>query len=378
MAKVIFLTTCWCTGGPTQVVLAQARALQRRGVQVAVWGLSTPEQGWEPPADLNCRSLNLPKASGRRDTSRHLTEALRPERPDVLHLHSFSPHVHGVRAAVALGVPSVVVSFHDLRLGARRALICRHLARRVTRVIVLNQPMAELYRHRCGYTPEQIAVLPNGVDVQRFAPRPRDQELAQRLGLRSEDFVIGSVGSLRPNKGYRFLLEAFAAVRRELPTARLVLVGAGDRQRELQALAHRLGLGSSALLVGEQQDIPRWMSLFQVYVQPSLIESHGLALNEAMAMALPCVATNRGGMPELLDGGRVGMLVPPHRAQPLAQAILALAKHPQRARALGEAARRRAVEHYSIEGYEQKLWAIYTPLLTPGAAACSPSAAAPA
>ncbi len=359
------------------MVLAQARALQRRGVEVAVWGLSTPEEGWEPPADLDCRSLNLPKASGRRDTSRHLTEALQPERPDVLHLHSFSPHVHGVRAAAALGVSSVVVSFHDLRLGARRAFICRHLASRVTRVIVLNQAMAELYRRRCGYTEGQIVVLPNGVDVAHFAPHPRDEGLAERLGLGTEEYVIGSVGSLRPNKGYRFLLEAFAAVRRELPQARLVLVGAGDRRRDLEGLAHRLGLGESALLVGEQRDIPCWMSLLDVYVQPSLIESHGLALNEAMAMGLPCVATNRGGMPELLDGGRVGLLVPPHRPEAIAEAILALARAPERARALGEAARRRAVEHYSLEGYEEKLWAIYGPLLA-GAEAGARSVGAPA
>jgi glycosyltransferase involved in cell wall biosynthesis len=78
-----------------------------------------------------------------------------------------------------------------------------------------------------------------------------------------------------------------------------------------------------------------------------------------MAMALPCVATNRGGMPELLDGGQVGLLVPPHQPEALAEAILALARNPERARALGDAARRRAVEHYSLQEYEQKLWTIY-------------------
>jgi glycosyltransferase involved in cell wall biosynthesis len=363
VAKVIFLTTALGTGGPTQVVLTQARALQRCGLEVAVWGLSPAAPGWEPPDDLSFRSLDLHKASGMRGTSRRLTEALAEERPDVLHLHSFSPHVHGVRAAMALDLPAVVVSFHDFRLGWRRALTCRKLADRVDRVVVLNHAMADLYRRMGGYTPAQMVVLPNGVEVARFAPRPRDEELARQVGLTPDDWVLGCVGTFYPNKGHRFLLEALAAVRSELPRARLILVGAGRQRRALETLSRRLRLGAGVIFAGEQQDIPRWMSLFDLYVQPSILEAHGLALNEAMAMALPCVATDRGGMPELLAHGDAGVVVPSADAGALAQAILALARDPERARALGAAARRRAGDYYSMQQYEERLGAMYRELL---------------
>jgi glycosyltransferase involved in cell wall biosynthesis len=159
------------------------------------------------------------------------------------------------------------------------------------------------------------------------------------------------------------LLEALATVRAELPRARLILVGAGRQQPALEALTRRLRLEEAVLFAGEQQDIPRWLSLFDVYVQPSILEAHGLALNEAMATGLPCVATDRGGMPELLAHGAAGVVVPSEDAAGLAQAMLALARDPERARTLGVAARQRAVEHYSMEQYEERLWEMYRELL---------------
>jgi glycosyltransferase involved in cell wall biosynthesis len=292
-----------------------------------------------------------------------LRAALAEARPDVLHLHSFTAHVHGVRAARELGLRSVVVSFHDFRLGARRARVCRRLAPGVDKVILLNDTMRAFFARECGYAPPKLAVLPNAVDTDHFSPGPRDEELARRWALRPEDYVIGTVGQLNYVKGQRFLLAAFAQVARELPAARLVLVGDGPRRAELEQQAQRLRLGDRVIFAGWQSDIKPWLTVLNLYVQPSLTEAHALALNEAMAMALPVVSTNRGGQPELLAGGQAGVLVPPAQPREMAEAILALAREDSRARALAEAARQRAVRLYSLADYEDRLWELYRPLL---------------
>lgn len=363
MSKVLFLTTSIATGGPTGVVARQAQALHQRGLDVAIWGISTPEPGVIVETEAPVHSLGLPKTTLMPQTTQRLAREMSAYAPDVLHLHSYTTHVHGIRAALRVGVKRIVVSFHDFRLGWRRAAICRRLKGYVSRVIVLNETMRRLYQRECGYAPGQMLVLPNAVDTERFAPAPRDPALATKLGIGVGDFVIGCVGGLNPNKGHRFLLQALGTVVERLPQTRLVLVGEGRDRRSLERLARRSGWEDRVIFAGRQREIPRWLSLFSVFVQPSLIESDPLAVHEAMAMGLPIVATNRGGLPELLAEGEAGLLVPPGRPDALAEAILELAADPARARALGEQARRRAVARYNLRDYQERLWELYQSLL---------------
>ena len=345
------------------MVARQAQALYRRGLDVAIWGISTAEPGVVVETEAPVRSLGLTKYAAHGRTTRSLARELAAYAPDILHIHSYTTHVHGVRAAQRVGIHRVIVSFHDFRLGWHRIWVCRHLKRHVDRVILLNEAMRQLYQEACGYSDEQIYVLPNAVDVERFSPRPREVRLAAQWNLGPDHFVIGSVGGLNRNKGHRFLIEAFSRLLPHLPQARLLLVGEGRHRRRLEDLAHRLALGDKVVFAGHQRDTPRWLSLFDVFVQPSVIESDPLAVHEAMAMGLPIVATNRGGLPELLAEGEAGVLVPPGQPGALAEAILELAADPPRARALGEQARRRAVERYDLRDYERRLWELYQSLL---------------
>lgn len=363
MPKVVFLTTCLATSGPTMVACRMAEALHQRGLECAIWGLSTPEPNFEPATVVPVRSLGLRPEILSLSTTRRLAAELAVGPPDILHLHSFSTHVHGVRAARALAIPHLLVSFHDLRLSAHRARICGKLKDQVDLVFVLNETMRTLYQRRCGYEPEKLVVLPNAVDTRQFSPAPRDKALAEHYDLQPEHYLIGSVGGLNRNKGHRYLIQALAILSRRLPRARLVLVGEGRDRRRLERLAQRLHLEQRILFAGQQQGINRWMSLFDCYVQPSLIESDPLAVHEAMAMGLPIVATDRGGLPEILAEGEAGVLVSPAQPGALAEAIVNLAHDQEKAQALAQAARRRAVEHYDLADYGDKLWNVYQSLL---------------
>lgn len=150
MPKVLFLTTCLATGGPTRVACHMAEALYRRGLDCALWGLSTPEPGFELTTPVPTRSLGLPHEIVRLDTTRRLAKELAADPPVVLHIHSFSTHVHGVQAARTVGLPHVLVSFHDLRLSAHRAGICRKLKNQVERVFMLNHTMRRSNASSCS------------------------------------------------------------------------------------------------------------------------------------------------------------------------------------------------------------------------------------
>jgi len=136
-----------------------------------------------------------------------------------------------------------------------------------------------------------------------------------------------------------------------------------------------LNVADRLILAGRQTNIKSWLSLFDLYVQPSRLEADPLAVKEAMAMARPVVGTSTGGMPELLAGGRAGVLVPPRRSRELAAEILALAADPARAQALGEAGRAYVVRRYDFRDYEQHLWDLYAPLLGASAEELQPAVA---
>ena len=349
--------------GATIVLSTMARILQGRGLDCEIWCISKPNPNMRVPPGIPFRSLGLRSSGWWHSTTRGLARALAEARPDVVHLHSYTASIHGLRVARQQGLRRVLVSFHDFRLGPRRARVCQRMAPWVDRVVVLNETMRESFGTECGYPPEKLVVLPNAVDTAYLTPQPRDQELAQQWGLRSEDYVIGTLGGMTRIKGQRYLLEALALVVPELPAARLVLVGDGRERKNLEQLARQLGVQDRVIFTGNQSDVRSWLSLMDLYVQPSLIEAHGLAVNEAMAMQLPIIGTDRGGLPEVLGGGEAGLLVPPERPQAMAEAILALARDPARAQALAQAARRRVVDCYNLVDYEEQLWELYQGLL---------------
>jgi glycosyltransferase involved in cell wall biosynthesis len=223
--------------------------------------------------------------------------------------------------------------------------------------------MREMYQDQCGYPAGRMVVLPNAVDTELFQPVPRDPALSARLGLSEDTFVVMSVGGLYPNKGHRFLLGAIAQVRRSIPGVRLVVVGEGRERRKLERQVMAEGIEDCVHFAGLQHNVPQWLSLADIFVQPSLIEADPLALHEAMAMGLPVVATDSGGVPELLEYGSAGVLVPPADPRGLARALERLAANPSEVAVLGQSARRSAVEKFNLTDYEERLWEVYRGLL---------------
>jgi glycosyltransferase involved in cell wall biosynthesis len=200
----------------------------------------------------------------------------------------------------------------------------------------------------------KYVVVRNGIDCERFAgPRPRSFEGSP---------LIGAVGRFSEEKGHRYLLEAMASLRRRLPGARLVLVGYGALEGDLRSRAAGLAVDGVVTFAGER-DSAELLGSFDVFAQPSLYESQGLAILEAMAAGVPVVATDVGGVRDAVRNGESGLLVPPADPGALAEAIVRLAGDRELALRLAARAGRDVRERYSASTMIESYAGLYRELL---------------
>ena len=170
-----------------------------------------------------------------------------------------------------------------------------------------------------------VAVIPNGIEIKPIQPTCRSR-IRNHLGIANDEKVIISVGVIRPVKGFEYLIRAMNIIIAEMPDTKLVIIGEGPEKEALIKLSERMSLDESILFLGEipNEKIPDYMSAADIFVLPSLSESFGIVNLEAMSVGLPIVASNVGGVPELVVNGENGFLVEPGNITQIAEKVLYL------------------------------------------------------
>jgi glycosyltransferase involved in cell wall biosynthesis len=287
---------------------------------------------------------------------------LRAERIAVVHAQDFFSDVLGALAAGLAGVPCVVTRVdlaHALDAVRRRVLAA--VSRAATSVVVNALCIRDLCL-RDGVAPERVAVVRNGVDLATFdaeaARPPADGAIAG--GGR---WVVHVANMHHPVKGQGDLLVAMRDVLREVPEARLALIGEGERRALLERLARELGIAEQCRFLGARRDVPALLSRSALAVSASHAEGISNAILEAMASRRPVVATAVGGTPEVVKDGQSGFLVPPGAPAQLAARIVALLRHPQRARRMGEVGRGIVESEFGLERMRLAYDALYRGVL---------------
>lgn len=268
-------------------------------------------------------------------------------------------HANGSRAmifAALAAAPGTCPVIWHVRVADREPWLDRLLARRAT-VVVVN---SEAVRRRFPWVqPPKMRVVPNGVDLRRYAPRKPSGEARATWGVPAAAPLIMSVGRFVAYKGYHDLIDAAALVHRDVPDAHWMLVGDGELRPALAAQAAERGLEKHVHLVGWRDDVAELLSHCDLFVLPSHGEHFGRVVIEAMAMAKPVVATAAGGVPEIVQDGETGRLVPAADPEALGRAMAGLIRDRATARRLGRAGRQRVEERFSLERHVQEMDAIY-------------------
>lgn len=224
----------------------------------------------------------------------------------------------------------------------------RRLTPEMDRVIAVSRAIEQKLIEE-GRTGTEVSVIYNGVDLQRYDHQAPCCTLREEYGLPAEGPIVGVVARLESEKGHPTLLDAWPAVLAAQPTATLLIVGEGSRREELEAQARALEIAERVVFTGRREDVPAVTAALDVAVLPSYREAQGLVILEAMALGRPVVATRVGGIPEMVEDGVTGLLVPAHDSQALAAAIVRLLTDHSLADVIGRAGHDLVHDRFCVE-----------------------------
>lgn len=289
---------------------------------------------------------------------RSLVSYLNRHRPAILHSHRYKEHILGAFASKLSHNPIVVQTYHGLEEHLRGwAALKMSVYTRLNTIsgnmaaqgfIGVSGEIAGVLQRR--YQSGMVRCIRNGIDLTHVKATKSHAEVREQLGIPAEAFVLGTVCRLTPVKGIEYLIRAWAITSKSYgyQQGRLVIVGDGPLRPILEDLAREVGIADDTLFLGTRTDVYDLMAAFDALAMPSLHEGIPMVLLEAMAMAVPIIASRVGGIPEILDDGQEALLVPAQNADALSLAIDALAQDVELRDQLRKAARARVESQFSI------------------------------
>jgi glycosyltransferase involved in cell wall biosynthesis len=282
---------------------------------------------------------------------------------DLLHVNDYWWAPLGIMAGRLTGRPCLV----HVRQEIEPRKIPQYWLNRGNLIVPVSKSIGKVMRN-AGVSHENIEVLLSGIapkDGKHSFPSMKTLAILKKVKGHP---VIGTVANLFPRKGLEYLVEAIGHLKKTFPYILLVIVGTGDGEyeRQLRTQVEHLGLTEQILFAGFQDYPEFFISQFDVFVLPSVLEGLGIVLLEAMALGKPIVASKVGGVPEIVQHEKTGLIVKPADVEDLFNGILTLCQDPDTCRQMGEEARRRVVECFSVERMMEQLYRLYDGVLAKG------------
>jgi glycosyltransferase involved in cell wall biosynthesis len=296
-----------------------------------------------------------------------LIRIIRQGKYQIVHTHNSKGGILGRLAAWWCRVPIVIhtihgFAFHDSEPLWRRRLFIfleRRAAKMAHKLIAISQPLQD-WGLRLGIgKPEQYTKIYSGIEIEKFRIPVDVPRLRKDLGLAETDFVFGLVAKLWDGKGHMTAIEALPRILEEAPNARLVFVGDGYLRPALEAHAKKFGVEKQVVFTGFRKDIAELNAMFDLAILISDFEGMGRVLLEAMVMGKPVIATNVGGIPDVVRDGRTGFLIPPGDPAKLAEKVIQLARDPGLRQSMGAAGEQRITEQFSAATMVRKIVEVY-------------------
>jgi glycosyltransferase involved in cell wall biosynthesis len=359
--KIGFLSESMGWSGGAQQLLWMAEALQKRGHNLTLIV--------QPSSDLLARasSLGVPvmPLRMRQDydvpAAWRLAKIVRELRLDILHAQHSTAHAIGLMSLLWTPVPLFAVTRRVI-FPIKRNLFSRlkYLSKRIGGYIAISEAVRQELR-KAGIPDSRIVVIPS---VVRYEPATSDdgKMIRREFSLPTDVPLVLMVSNYSDFKGHEYLIRAAVSVAKTVPEARFLI--AGRDTEKLAPLVAELGLQDRVRIAGFRTDVPRLHAAANLFVMPSLQEAAGTALREAMMAELPAIGTRVGGIPESIQDGETGRLVPPADAEALAGAIVDLLRNPARAREMAQRGQRFIGDNFTLEPAAQRMEQFYATLLS--------------
>lgn len=380
--RILFFTSSLRTGGAEHHVRNLCRWLTSAGHESAVCTLSRAEEGLE--ALLLADSITLYRCPLRSlwalPTPRVIAgirRVMRSYQPQLIHAHLFHAEVAAVVASSLARVP-VVVTRHSAGLEFRgwHAAAARMLGPRIAACIAVSAQAAE-ESLALGYRRDKVATIPNAIDPETFRPLDGSAREQKRAALCAELFgnsmaaepvvLIGSVGGLKPVKNFPLMLRVASMILSDAGTGpggtalRFVIFGEGSERGRLAALCRDLGIERFVSLAGKKENLEEIYPLLDIFLLPSLSEGVPLALLEAMSSGVACLASDVGGVGEVLQGA--GVLANSEDERSFLESLQRVVMNGEERREFGRKARIRVLERYNIDIWGERTLAVYRSVL---------------
>lgn len=298
-----------------------------------------------------------------------LVRWLRQEKFDIVHAHEFFSGTLGRLAGWLAGVPVIILALHNKDAWKRfpHVTIDRWLATVTDRIVTNSEATKQFAVEFEGLSEEKFVVIHNGIDLSRFNDVKDGGQLRTEWGIGLDELVVGTVGRLVEQKGFRYLIKAAAIVRSKRGDVKFVIVGPDGHpsesvKDELVRLVKDLRLERVVIFAGVRRDVPQIMSMFDLFVLPSLWEGFGLAVAEGMAMKKAVVISRVDALPEIVEDGVTGVLVPPGDENTLGVEILRLLEDRDLRLRMGAKGRERIEMRFTASVMTRKVEKLYESL----------------
>lgn len=288
------------------------------------------------------------------------------EKPIVVHTHTSKAGILGRWASFLAGIPIVVHTPHGHvfygyygRIKTKLFILMEKLTAPITdKIITLTEKEKEEHIQLNISKPDKFVVIHSGVKLENSHKNWDNDALRKGLGISLTDSIVGTVGRLVEIKGHVYLLDAARLLLNKMPNTTFLLVGDGHLTNRLKNHALSLGIKEKVVFTGWRNDVFQLINMFDIFVLPSLNEGMGRVLVEAMAVGKPIIASDVGGIPNLVIHGKNGLLVPAADAQALAKSIEFLCANPEKGSEMGKEGKKIA-EDYGVGSMLQKIDDLY-------------------
>ena len=364
--KILFVITSLGIGGAERQVLNLADSLSAMGHQIQIAYLTGPARLMPKNPNIKVVPISISKSPFRfaRGYLR-LRRLISDFKPDVVHSHMVHGNLLARVVRLTTKIPKLICTAHSTNEGGRLRMYAYRLTDFLADIFTnVSKEAVDAFEAKGAAPPGRMLVVYNGIDTQKFSPDSAERESLRNRFAVGSDKIILAVGRLSKPKDYPNLVNAFKNISRKAENIKLWIIGDGPLRESIESLVAELDLRERIMFLGtlHENDIPNFMCAADVFVLSSAWEGFGLVVAEAMATEKVVVATKSGGVKEVV--GNCGFLVPPQNSEALAYALeKALCMPPERAKILGEKARQRIIEKFSLDSAVDRWLEIY---LAPG------------